>query len=107
MANLYALPAIANTVTLRNFALQMKNIVGDAPVAYQWGLNYEIAFYSDKTIPVIAHPLRDWPQYLILGEDTYKSLASTELRDYSTVLKSGATDLDGTGPMLLIKRNAS
>ena len=106
VANLYALPAIANTVTLKNFALQMNNIVGDAPVAYQWGLNYEVAFYSDRTIPVIAHPLRDWPQYLILGEDTYKSLASTELRDYSTVLKSGATDLDGTGPMLLIKRNA-
>ena len=105
VANLYALPATANTVTLKDFALQMKNIVGDAPVAYQWGLNYDVAFYSDKTIPVIAHPFRDWPQYLILGEDTYKSLASTELRDYSMVLKSGATDLDGTGPMLLIKRN--
>lgn len=107
VANLYALPATADTVTLKDFALQMKKIVGDGQVAYLWGLNYDVAFYSGKTIPVIAHPFRNWPEYLILGEDTYKEGASGELRDYSEVLKSGATYLDGTGPMLLIKRSGS
>ena len=106
VANLYALPATADTVTLKDFALQTDKIVGDSQIAYVWGLNYDVAFYTGKTIPVIALPLRDPPQYLILGEDTYKAGASTDLRDYSTVLKSGATYLDGTGPMLLIKRNS-
>jgi 4-amino-4-deoxy-L-arabinose transferase-like glycosyltransferase len=106
VANLYALPATANTVALKDFALQTNKIVGDSEVAYLWGLNYDVAFYTGRTIPLIALPLRERPQYLILGEDTYKALVPTELHDYSTVLKSGATYLDGTGPMLLIKRNA-
>ena len=59
VANLYALPATANTVALKDFALQTNKIAGDAQIAYVCGLNYDIAFYTGKTIPVIALPLRN------------------------------------------------
>ncbi len=105
VANLYVLPATGNTLGLKDFAIQMSKIVGKAHVAYLYGLNYDIAFYSDMTIPVVAIVPKDWPEYLIVGEDTYNALAAREMRDYSPVLKSGATYLDDTGQMLLVHRS--
>jgi 4-amino-4-deoxy-L-arabinose transferase-like glycosyltransferase len=104
VANLYVLPATGNTLGLKDFAIQMSKIVGKGHVAYLYGLNYDIAFYSGMTIPVVAIVPADWPEYLIVGEDTYNALAAHEMRDYSPVLKSGATYFDNTGQMLLIRR---
>ncbi len=105
VANLYVLPATGNTLGLKDFAIQMSKIVGKGHVAYLYGLNYDIAFYSGMPIPVVAIVPKDWPEYLIVGEDTYNALAAREMRDYSPVLKSGATYLDNTGQMLLVHRN--
>ncbi len=104
VANLYVLPATANTITLKDFAIQAAHTIGDGKAAYLFGLNYDVAFYSGKTIPVVAIDPKNWPEYLILGEDTYKALAAREMRDYSPVLKSGPTYLDGTGDMILARR---
>ncbi len=75
VANLYILPATGNTLGLKDFAIQMSKIVGKGQVAYLYGLNYDIAFYSDMTIPVVAIVPKDWPEYLIVGEDTYNALS--------------------------------
>jgi len=104
VANLYVLPATANTITLRDFAAQAARTIGTAKAAYVFGLNYDVAFYSGMTIPVVAIDPARWPEYLIVGEDTYKALASRQMRDYLPVLKSGPTYLDGTGNMLLLRR---
>ena len=106
VANLYVLPATANTITLKDFAIQAAHMIGDAKAAYLFGLNYDVAFYSGKTIPVVAIDPKAWPEYLILGEDTYKALAKREMRDFTPVLKSGPTYLDGTGDMILARRNS-
>ncbi|HEV3115039.1 MAG TPA: glycosyltransferase family 39 protein [Candidatus Binataceae bacterium] len=105
VANLYVLPATANTITLKDFAIQAARTIGDGKAAYLFGLNYDVAFYSGKTIPVVAIDPRNWPEYLILGEGTYKALAAREMRDYSPVLTSDPTYLDGTGNMILARRN--
>jgi hypothetical protein len=104
VANLYVQPAIANTIGLKDFTAQAVRIMGDGKAAYVFGLNYDIAFYSGKTIPVVAITPDVWPEYLILGEDTYQVLAAREMRDYTPVLRSGPTDLDGTGEMILARR---
>jgi hypothetical protein len=107
VANLYVLPATANTLALKEFAIEVAKTVGKDHAAYLFGLNYDIAFYSGKTFPVVAITPKDWPEYLILGEDTYQALAAREMRDYTPVLKSGAIYLDGTGQMLLARRKGS
>jgi hypothetical protein len=104
VANLYVLPATAKTITLKDFAVQAARTIGNARAAYVFGLNYDVAFYSAMTIPVVAIDPAHWPEYLIVGEDTYKALAPRQMHDYSPVLKSGPTYLDGTGDMLLIRR---
>jgi hypothetical protein len=104
VANLYVLPATANTVALKSFAKEAARTIGNGQAAYLFGLNYDVAFYSGLTIPVVAIDPPHWPEYLILGEDTYKALAARQMRGYSPVLRSGPTYLDGTGAMLLVKR---
>jgi 4-amino-4-deoxy-L-arabinose transferase-like glycosyltransferase len=106
VANLYVQPAIANTIGLKDYALEAAHIIGDGKAAYVFGLNYDIAFYSGLTIPVLAITPTQWPQYLILGEDTYQALGAHQMRDYSPVLTSGPTDLDGTGEMVLVRRKS-
>ncbi|HZU22094.1 MAG TPA: glycosyltransferase family 39 protein, partial [Terriglobales bacterium] len=46
VANLYVLPATANTIGLKAFAKQAARAIGDARAAYLLGLNYDVAFYS-------------------------------------------------------------
>jgi hypothetical protein len=104
VANLYVLPATANTITLKDFAVQAARMIGKDKGAYIFGLNYDVAFYSAMSIPVMAIDPAHWPEYLIVGEDTYKALAAGQMHDYSPILKSGPTYLDGTGDMLLVKR---
>ncbi len=105
VANLYVQPAIANSIGLKDFTFQAARLMGDGKAAYLFGLNYDFAFYSGMTSPVVAITPNDWPEYLILGEDTYQALAKREMRDYSPILKSGPTYLDGTGEMVLARRN--
>jgi hypothetical protein len=105
VANLYVLPATANTITLKDFAIQAARAIGDGKAAYLFGLNYDVAFYSGRTIPVVAIDPRNWPEYLILGEDTYKALAARQMHDYAPALTSDPTYLDGTGKMILARRN--
>ncbi len=105
VANLYVLPATANTIALKDFAQQLARTVGKDKAAYLFGLNYDIAFYSgDKVFPVVAIDPKDWPDYLILGEDTYQVLAKREMSNYIPVLRSGPTYLDGSGEMILARR---
>jgi hypothetical protein len=104
VVNLYVLPATADSITVKQFAIDAARKIGDGKAAYLFGLNYDIAFYSDKTIPVVAVTPREWPEYLILGEDTYKILSQREMKDYIPVLTSGPTYLDGTGSMVLVRR---
>jgi 4-amino-4-deoxy-L-arabinose transferase-like glycosyltransferase len=104
VANLYVLPATANSVTLKDFAVQAARTIGGGKAAYVFGLNYDVAFYSGMTIPVVAITPASWPEYLILGEATYHALSPHEMSDYVPVLTSGPTYLDGTGAMILARR---
>jgi Dolichyl-phosphate-mannose-protein mannosyltransferase len=104
VANLYVLPATANTITLKDFAIKASRMIGDSKAAYVFGLNYDFAFYSGETIPVVAITPAAWPEYLILGDTTYQALSAREMRDYVPVLTSAPTYLDGTGHMILARR---
>ena len=52
--NVAVVPAIANTLSLRDFTDHAMKIVGDSPVGYLDELNYDVAFYSRRTIPIVS-----------------------------------------------------
>jgi 4-amino-4-deoxy-L-arabinose transferase-like glycosyltransferase len=104
-ANVLVGPAIAATVALKGFALDAMTIVADRRVAYLEGLNYDVAFYSGRRIPIVGFNDRDRPDYLFCRREAYERLEPAQRKLFNIALSSGPTELDGTGSMLLLKRN--
>src|SRR5215469_1206666 len=103
-ANFIVVPAIANTLSLREFALEMVNTVGSDSVGYLGALDYDVAFYSARTIPIVHLGDPDLPDYLICWETIYTRLPEKDRADFAVALTSNPTALDGSGAMVLLRR---
>ena len=51
--NVVVVPAIANTLSLKDFTDHVMKVVDDNSVGYLGALNYDVAFYSRRTIPEV------------------------------------------------------
>ena len=106
-ANYIVVPAIANTLSLREFALEMVNTVGSDSVGYLGALDYDVAFYSARTIPIVHLDdpnLPNLPDYLICWETIYRRLPEKKRALFAVALTSNPTALDGSGTMVLLRR---
>jgi len=103
-ANLFVQPAIANTIGLKTFTVRAMGIIGDRPAAYLDGLNYDVAFYSGRSIPIVRLGDRDQPEYLFCGRDAFDQMSPEQSKGLNLVLASGPTALDDSGGMVLLKR---
>ena len=103
-ANFIVVPAIANTLSLREFTLEVVNTVGSNSVGYLGALDYGVAFYSARTIPIVHLGDPDLPDYLICWETIYTRLPEKERALFAVALTSNPTALDGSGAMLLLRR---
>jgi 4-amino-4-deoxy-L-arabinose transferase-like glycosyltransferase len=103
-ANFIVVPAIANTLSLREFALEMVNTVGSDSVGYLGALDYDVAFYSARTIPIVHLDDPDLPNYLICWETIYTRLPEKDRALFAVALTSNPTALDGSGAMVLLRR---
>lgn len=105
IVNLIVVPAIAATTSLRDFTRAAMRMVGDQPAAYFGGLDYEIAFYSGREIPVLGPADRQTKaRFLFCWQSVYDALLPRTRERYAIVLTSNPTELDGTGRMLLLRR---
>jgi 4-amino-4-deoxy-L-arabinose transferase-like glycosyltransferase len=103
-ANLFVVPAIADTLALKDFTAQAMRIVDGDRVAYLEGLNYDVAFYSGRTIPIVRFSAPDTPEYLICWRELYEQMDSAHRAGWTVTLASGPTELDGSGAMVLLTR---
>jgi len=78
-------------------------VVDDSPVGYLSALNYDIAFYSRRTIPIVSGKDPDTPQYLIVWRALYEALPDAKRDRFDVVMTSNPTSLDGTDEMLLLR----
>ncbi len=104
VVNLAVVPAIANTLALKQFTADAMKLVGDDPVAYLGALNYDVAFYSRRNIPIAFLGRPPEPDYFICWSHTYDGLPPAVRQRLVVVLKSGPTGLDGSGAMVLLRR---
>jgi hypothetical protein len=102
-AHLFFVPAIANSITLKQFTEESVRVVGQHSIAYLIGINYEFSFYSRRQVEVIASPGADGPDYLLADAGYYHSHAG-QLDDFEIALQSGPANLDGSGAMVLLRR---
>jgi 4-amino-4-deoxy-L-arabinose transferase-like glycosyltransferase len=103
-ANFIVVPAIAATLSLRDFALEMVNTVGSESVGYLGALDYDVAFYSARNIPIVHLDDPELPDYLICWQTIYARLPEKQKRLFTVALTSGPTALDGSGAMVLLRR---
>ena len=104
--NVVVIPAIANTLSLRDFTDHAMEIVGDSPVGYLGALNYDVAFYSRRTIPIVSQRNPEMPEYLIAWRTLFNALPVSRQRRFDIVMTSNPTSLDGTDEMLLLRQRA-
>lgn len=102
-ANLFVVPALANALTLEPFTHEAMNIVGTHSVGYMGALNYDVAFYSERNLPVIPVWNRPWPDYLIAWREEFLRLPPSTRAQFHAVLLSHPTELDGSGGMVLLQ----
>ena len=103
-ANLVVVPAIANTLSLRGFTMQIINTIGHERVGYLGALDYDIAFYSGMNIPIVHGSDPDLPNYLICWSSMYRSMPERLRQSYVIAIKSNPTTLDGTDVIVLLRR---
>jgi hypothetical protein len=104
--NIVVVPAIANTLSLKAFTDHAMKMVEDHPVGYLGALNYDVAFYSRRTIPIVWQKDPAMPEYLIAWRTLYDALPAAKRDRFEVVMTSNPTSLDGTDEMLLLHQRA-
>jgi 4-amino-4-deoxy-L-arabinose transferase-like glycosyltransferase len=104
--NVVVVPAIANTLSLKDFTGLAMKIVDDKSVGYLGALNYDVAFYSRRTIPIVSQKDPNMPEYLIAWRTLFNALPASKRGRFDIVIVSNPTSLDGTDEMLLLHQHA-
>ena len=105
-ANQVVVPAIANTLSLKAFTIDAMKEVGGDPVAYLEVLNYDVAFYSGRNMPIVRTRGK-LPDYLITWRALYFGCPAWLRDQYQIVRISNPTSLDGSDQMVLLHRRKS
>lgn len=103
--NVVVVPAIANTLSLKDFTGLAMKIVDDKSVGYLGALNYDVAFYSRRTIPIVAQKDPNMPEYLIAWQTLFNALPASRRSRFDVMATSNPTSLDGTDQMLLLHQH--
>ncbi|HEY6420561.1 MAG TPA: glycosyltransferase family 39 protein [Candidatus Binataceae bacterium] len=105
-ANVVVVPAIADTLALKDFSIRAMEIVDLKRVGYLGALNYDVAFYSRRNIPLVSLRDANLPEYLICWRANYFALSQIERYRFTVVLTSNPTSLDGHDAMVLLRRSS-
>lgn len=103
IANLYVEPALANALTLKPFTQEAMRIVGHHSVGYMGALNYDVAFYSERNMPVVSVWRGARPDFLIAWREDFMRLPESMRAQFRALLLSHPTELDGSGGMVLLR----
>jgi len=107
VGNLIVVPAIANTLSLKDFTQHAMSVIGDSRAAYLGGLNYDFAFYSRQSFPIVTLDDPDLPEYLIGWRAIYDAMSPERRGHFTVVMVSNPTALDGSNEMVLLQTRAA
>jgi 4-amino-4-deoxy-L-arabinose transferase-like glycosyltransferase len=103
-ANLIIQPALATSLTVKDFAAAVNQTAAGAPIGYFGTVDYAFAFYSGSDLNLIndrdPHP----PTYVVCSDDGLRLMPPSMRAQYALILTSHPTNLDGTGEMYVLHR---
>ena len=100
-------PAIANILALKNFTADALKTVDDHTLGYVLDIDYDVAFYSRRTIPIVLFKDANQPDYLLCWDSIWAQAPANVQSEYQIIMTSNPTELDGSGRILLLKRTAA
>ncbi|MDO8432950.1 MAG: glycosyltransferase family 39 protein [Candidatus Binatus sp.] len=100
--NIVVVPAIANTLSLANFTDHAMKAIDGRRAGYLGAINYGIAFYSQRTIPIVSLKEPNLPEYLFTWRANYDILSRAQRSRFDVVMISNPTSLDGSDRMMLL-----
>jgi hypothetical protein len=103
--NLVIEPAIANTLSPKEFAARTSMLAKSQTIEYFGSLDYAFVFYSGRNVKFVS--TRDAPALVAGLEEQWPLMPAAFRADYRVVLRSNPTDLDGSGRMLLLQRTSA
>jgi hypothetical protein len=103
-ANVVVVPAIASTLALKTFTADALKVVQDHPLGYLLDMDYDVAFYSRRVVPIVLFKDAARFEYLMSWENIWTQQPATAHAQYQVIMTSNPTELDGSGRMLLLKR---
>jgi hypothetical protein len=106
-ANAVIVPAIANTLALKSFTADVLKAVDARPVGYLLDMDYGVAFYSRRTIPIVSFKDANKPDYLMCWESIWAQAPANLRNEYQIIITSNPTELDGSGHILLLKKTTA
>ncbi|HTT75307.1 MAG TPA: glycosyltransferase family 39 protein [Candidatus Binataceae bacterium] len=105
--NLVVQPALADSLTVKNFAASVNRTAAGAPVGFFGTVDYAFAFYSGRNLDLINDRDHDPPPYIVSTEDALRLMPLAMRSQYVVVLTSHPTALNGSGIMYLLHRTAA
>jgi 4-amino-4-deoxy-L-arabinose transferase-like glycosyltransferase len=101
--NLVIEPAIADTLSVKQFAARARVLAAGETIGYFGSLDYAFAFYSGRNIHFVTAREHPFP-VMMVGPEGQWGLMPPAIRDhYHAVLRSNPSELDGTGCLLLMQ----
>jgi 4-amino-4-deoxy-L-arabinose transferase-like glycosyltransferase len=100
--NLVIQPALAVTLSIKDFAVQAAERTGGPAINYFGSVDYGFVFYSGRDVNLVdAHEL---PPLIVGPEEEWPLMPSNFRSHYRIILRSNPTDMDGTGRLVLLRR---
>jgi len=100
--NLVVEPAIADTLSPKQFAERAEALAGSTSIYYFGSLDYAFVFYSRRDVKFVGR--HDAPGLIVGREEQWPLLPADVRARYSLLQRSNPTELDGSGRLLLLRK---
>jgi hypothetical protein len=97
-------PAIANALSLKDFAARAMRIAGTESLGYFGSIDYGFAYYCGRNLRMISPRNPDAPALIVAPEHDWNLLSDEVRKRFNVIMTSNPTDSDGGGRMLLLRR---
>ena len=102
--NLIIEPGIAAALQVKDFAIKTMEVAKGGEVGYFGSLDYGFAFYSGRNIRFTTPRDPKAPAIIVSPQDDWNLTGPDTRARYAIIDRSNPTNLDGTSPLLLLKR---
>jgi 4-amino-4-deoxy-L-arabinose transferase-like glycosyltransferase len=101
--NLVIQPALAATLSTKDFAIETGKSAGGSAINCFGSVDYGFVFYSGHDVKLVD--AREFPGLIVGPEEEWPLMPSKFRAHYRTIWRSNPTDVDGTGRLVLLRRN--